>query len=260
MPVDFTALQQKVFMQYSTVESTRKQMNQIVEIYKSQDDYDEYVRRFATFVREGIKEQTFKDADSFYVDPDIGATILNEDLRHDALGFCRNGICIYEGRYVYPVKDTHGDVMGWCGYDLYTDPKYLDSKNYGYVAKKTTLYGMEKLPEYYTSREPVFFVEGIVCCLYLRQEKFNALAFLGSHVSPYVLEIVKRFGSRAVVIPDSDEAGNKLKKQISYYCKQARIHQSKIAKDVDDSKTVNPDIVSDLKVMGLPFAKLKYFT
>ena len=40
-------------------------------------------------------------------------------------------------------------------YDKFEDAKYLDSKNHGYVAKRYSMWGMERIKEYYTSTEPV---------------------------------------------------------------------------------------------------------
>jgi DNA primase len=103
------------------------------------------------------------------------------------------------------------------------------------------MYGMEKIREYYESDTPVFVTEGIVCALWLRQNGFNSLALTGSYLSPYGAEILRRFGRRCVVIPDSDEAGNKLARTARYLLPNARIAQSKLAKDVDDTQRLHPD-------------------
>ena len=61
--------------------------------------------------------------------------------------------------------------------------------------------------EYYDNDKPVYLVEGIVCCLYLRSKGFQAFASLGSHLTPYVITILSRFGNRLIVIPDNDTIG-----------------------------------------------------
>ena len=143
--------------------------------------------------------------------------------------------------------------MGFCGYDKFSEAKYLDSLNYGYRAKSYSLWGMEKLPEYYRSDEPVYFVEGIVCALYLRQEGLQALATLGSIISPYVTEIIRRFGSRAIMVNDSDEAGTKCKRTMIHRIPRLRCVQSRIAKDVDDSRLVDDRFVEELRKFKNPF-------
>lgn len=254
----FQELQMLSISAGNEVVKSRKQMNEIVKIFKEREEYLPELEACAVELRH-MELQTYIDADAFFIQPDVGSYLIPLELRHESLGFCRDGRLIYAGRLVYPVKDVKGDVMGWCGYDKWEDPKYLDSTNNGYKAKVTTFYGMEKLPEAYESTEPVFFVEGIVCCLFLRQCGFQAFATLGSHLSPYVIRIASRFGHRAVFITDSDESGNKYRKQVRRYLPTARCYQSTIAKDVDDSRQVDMGIVDALKEFKNPFYTGRYF-
>lgn len=239
-------------MQDNTVIKARKDLNRIVELFKNRPDYMELVTDFALSYRY-LNVETFLNADSFMVQPDVLISEIPEDLRHVSLGFCKGMDIIFAGRFVYPVKDVRGDVMGWCGYDNESSTKYLDSINYGYVAKRYSLWGMEELPKYYRSTEPVYFVEGIVCALYLRQCGCQALAMLGSNVSPYVFEIMRRFGERAVVIVDADEAGLKCKMNLRRKSRTIRVYQSRVAKDIDDSRQVDPDFINEVKALRDPF-------
>lgn len=242
----------------ATIVKSRKQLNQIVEIFKQQEDYLDLVTVFAEDVR-NLKVETLLKCDSFMVQPDTPTNILPEELRHDSLGFCKGAHFVFEGRYVYPVKDVKGDVMGFCGYDKFSDVKYLDSLNYGYKAKTYSLFGMEEMEKYYNSDEPVYFVEGPVCALYLRQEGLQALATLGSIVSPYVTEIIRRFGMRAIMVNDADEAGTKCKNQMRRRIPYLRCVQSRIAKDVDDSRQVDPEFVNELRKLKDPYYRSALF-
>ena len=242
----------------NTIQDSRKQLNQIVQLFKDRPTYLEEVTVFAECVR-NLEVKTLLDCDSFMVQPDVLMSEIPEELQHDSLGFCRGWDIIYSGRYVYPVKDVRGDVMGFCGYDKFEDPKYLDSTNYGYRAKRYTLWGMEKLPEYYVSKEPVFFVEGIVCALYLRQCGLQALAMLSAYASPYVQEIMKRFGARAFVVIDSDAAGSEFKKKLHYQSPTVKVIQSTVAKDVDDSRLVDSNFACELSKLSNPFYQSNLF-
>lgn len=242
----------------STVVSTRKQLNEIVAIFKQQDDYLENVTIMAEKVR-NLKVKTLLDCDSFMVQEDALMNILPEDLQHDSLGFCKGHGYVFHGRYVYPVKDVKGDVMGFVGYDKFSDVKYLDSLNFGYKAKTYSLWGMEEMPQYYRSTEPVYFVEGVVCALYLRQEGLQALATLGSTFSPYVTEIVRRFGMRAIIVNDADEAGSKCAAIMRRRLPYIRCVQSTVAKDVDDSREVDPTFADELRKLSNPFYRSKLF-
>ena len=242
----------------TTVGTLRKQLNEIVEFFKGRETYLEEVTIMAEQVRK-LEVKTLLDADSFMVQDDFLLPQLPEELQHDSLGFCKGNILVFRGRYVYPVKDVHGDVMGFCGYDKFSEVKYLDSVNFGYKAKSYTLWGMEKLPEYYRNDKPVYFVEGIVCALYLRQAGLQSLAYLGSSLSPYVCEIIKRFGNRAILVTDSDEAGTKTRKSARYRIPTLRVIQSTIAKDVDDSRQENADFYRELEKLKNPFCASAMF-
>ncbi len=241
----------------SEVEEARKKLNDIVSYFKRRPDYLELVTLFADKVR-NLEVSTLLGADSFMVQ-DVLSTDIPQELRHDSYGFCRGSTVIFDGRYVYPVKDVHGDVMGFCGYDMFSDTKYLDSKNYGYVAKRYSVWGMESMQEYYTSTEPVFFVEGIVCALYLRQCGLQSLALLGSMPSRYVVEIIRRFGMRAVVVIDSDDAGLQCRKYLKRVIPNLRVLQSSVAKDIDDSRKVEPSFAEELRKLSNPFYRSPLF-
>lgn len=236
-----------------TIESQRKILNRLVEFFKNRPQYVEEVGMMAQKEMRNLEVQTLLDCDSFMVQDDFLLTELPEEFKHDSLGFCSGLDCRFQGRYVYPVKDIKGDVMGFCGYDMYSEVKYLDSQNYGYKAKTFSMWGMERLPDYYRSEKPVFFVEGIVCALYLRQSGLQSLATLGSTFSPYCTEIVRRFGTRAVIINDSDEAGTKCRNTMRRRCPLARCVQSTIAKDVDDSRKVDDTFATELAKLENPF-------
>jgi hypothetical protein len=255
----FSELQMLANNTDTEIADARRKMNEIVRIFKTLPNHSAYLQYFAK-ERKGLTAQTLEDADAFFVDEEYPSTILPEELRHDSLGFANGYGLVFHGRFVYPVKDSAGDVAGWCGYDKFIVPKYLDSVNYGYRAKDAILYGMEQIKDYYTSNKPIFITEGIVCTLWLRQEGFCSLALLGSYMSPYVMTVLKRFGNRCIVVPDADAAGNKLAKQVKYNLPQARIIQSRVAKDIDDSQKIYPGLRSELLKYSNPFGRSDYFS
>lgn len=255
----FAELQMQSANQLNTITDARKKMNQLLKLFLEQPDRELLCDIFARDIR-NLETKTLLDCDSFMINPDEGFSFVPEELQSETYGMFKGPYCVYEGRYVYPVKDVHGDVMGWCGYDKFSDVKYLDSLNYGYKAKNASVFGMEKMEEYYHSGRQVFFTEGIVCTLYARQCGQQALATLGSNLTPYVAEIINRFGDKARIITDSDEAGNKFKQIAHRLCPRARVLQSKIAKDLDDSKEIVSDIGYELEKFENRFYRSAYFT
>lgn len=254
----FAQLQMLSLSAQDGVAEARTKMDRIAEIFRNRPEQEEWIKAFAA-IRKSFPVEAFHEVGAFAVDVADTPNLLPEELCHDSLGFVRNGHLIYRGRFVYPVHDIHGHVAGWCGYDPVELPKYLDSRNYGYSAKDALFYGAEKLPEYYRSSRPVFVVEGIVCCLWLRSQGFQALAALGSHLTPYMLTILKRLQCRCIVIPDADEAGTKFRRQVSRELPLARCYQSCIAKDIDDSRIACPTLAQEIVKLERPFGRSPIF-
>lgn len=232
-----------------TVADTRKDLNRLVEYFMAREDQVESVE--VAFVKERqLSWDIAREHKIFFVDDELEKIDLPEEFCEESFGFVRGSHLVFSGRLVYPVMDVKGDVMGFCGWDKFEKPKYLDSKTYGYTAKQTTFYGMEKLPEYYRSGKPIYVVEGIVCCLYLRSIGLQAIATLGSSISGYVLEILKRVENRLIFIPDNDVigknneelatslAGEHYVRQVKRLLPRATVIQSIVAKDIDDTRKV----------------------
>ncbi len=244
--LSFKEMQMLVEKEYS-IEDTRKDLNRIAEFFKSQPYHEQYIE--IAFIQERKLPKWIADEQKiFFIDEDILISEIPKEFHAESLGIIKKGRSIYGGRLIYPVMDVKGDIMGFCGWDKFEQPKYLDSRNHGYKAKATTFYGMEKLSQYYKSNKHVYVVEGIVCCLYLRSIGLQAIALLGSNLSPYVIQILRRFGNKLIVIPDNDvigkqinsldnlPAGEHLVKLVKKYLPLAIIIQSIVDKDVDDTR------------------------
>lgn len=255
----FAQLQMLSMSANDSVAEARLKLDRIAEIFQNRPEQKEWIQAFA-WLRKDFPVEALIQAGAFAVNFYDTPSILPEELQHDSLGFVSDSHLVYRGRFVYPVKDTRGHVAGWCGYDAFEDPKYLDSKNYGYNAKDALFYGAEMLPTYYRNNRPVFIVEGIVCCLWLRSQGFQALASLGSYLTPYMVVVLKRFGRRCIVIPDSDEAGNKYRHQVQMALPVARCVQSCVAKDIDDSRQVYPKLADELRKLESPFGRSLIFS
>ena len=261
-------LSQLAEAEYS-IESTRQDLNKLVDWFMARDDQELALTALGN--ERGFSSEELRRAKVFYVDYEMIVDEIPEEFRSEALGMVRREYVIYAGRFVYPVMDVKGNVMGFCGWDKFSDGvKYLDSKNHGYKAKRSCFYGMERMDEYYRSDKPLFVVEGIVCCVYLRSKGFNAIALLGSKLYPYIIEVLKRFGNRCIIVPDNDIIG-KTAEEINENPKpagegfvnsakrnlpEAVVIQSIIDKDIDDSRKhreVEDLFLSELRELPNPF-------
>ena len=230
-----------------TVEDARRDLDKIPEFFKAMPYHDDAMRAFLINTRE-MPESVIEDSGAFFVDEDLTLYDLPDWMHSESLGIVHKGYITMAGRCVFPVKDPMGHVMGFVGWDPTTKPKYLDSYNYGYRAKATTFYGMEKILEYYKSKEPVFLVEGLMCCRWLRSQGFLSLASLGSHLNPYCVSIAKRFGTRLVVVPDNDEAGEHYLTQCYFQLPKAFKIMVKDGNDIDGCRRDHKDeLLEDLR-------------
>lgn len=242
----FAQLQMLSSAKDNTYQDTRNTLNDLVEFMINQEWQDEQIEIFG-FVR-NMKPETFKKAKCFMVTEDHAVAFYPEDFHHDSLGFIKGTRVVYYGRFIYPVFDVKKNVAGFVGYDKFEEPKYLDSVNHGYKAKRTMFYGMEDMEELYNAPY-VIFVEGPVCKLRLNENGFYALAFLGSRLNTYMLTMLRRFGSRAIVLPDSDPAGDALARQVKKHAPKARVHRFRKEKDFDDTYQEHPVIVDELRAL-----------
>lgn len=262
MELSLRELQQLAGIEYS-IESSRETLGKIVKFFQAKEYHNEVMEVMAD-TRE-LPVWLLNEMDVFFVDEEIESVDIPEEFHAESLGFVRRGgRLVYSGRIVYPVKDVKGNVMGFCGWDIEAMPKYLDSKNHGYKAKENTFYGMEKLEEYFKSGKPIYVVEGIVDCLYLRSIGLQAIALLGSSITKFVLQILKWVEDRLVFIPDNDvigktgaeigltePAGEHFVKQVKRMLPKATIIQSIIEKDVDDTRKADEHKYEELFIQEL---------
>lgn len=251
----------ELYVNEYSVEEVREDLANIVRFFQAQDYHEHAMKLFIEQFRE-LPIEVAKTSDAFCVDEDMPISQFPEWMLQEPLGFVKKNWVPMWGRCVFPVKDVYGNVMGFCGWDPFVEPKYLDSKNYGYKAKATTLYGMEMLPEYYVSNKPVFVTEGLMCTLYLRSQGFQAMASLGSYLTPYVVRILSRFGNRLVMVPDFDDTGDKYVSQIKRQLPKAMIVQCTKGKDIEGLRKLEgheyeEQLLKELTSLNNPFVKTK---
>lgn len=251
---DYSMLMEEVSM-----DTTYQELQNIVTWFRSQWYHEHMMKLYLEDYRK-LPLFMADELEAFAVPDESEIPIDNyPDWMHSySLGFIRNNHLVMEGRCVFPVKNSKGQVIGFVGWDPFTTPKYRDSHNAGYKAKATTFFGMEKIGEYYASKEPVFIVEGLMCTAYLRSRGFLSLSSLGSHLTKYQVQILKRFGRRCIVVVDNDDAGYKYAQQVSYCLPEAQVVMVTHGKDIEgcrkaDDFIYEKDLLNDLKYVGNPF-------
>lgn len=117
----------------------------------------------------------------------------------------------YDGRVMFPIIDVRGNIIGFGGRILKDNPntgKYLNSPETMIFKKKENLFGLNLAKNNNSGR--LYLMEGYMDVISLHQAGIhNAVASLGTAFTPEQARLVKRYGGRAVLCYDADEAGKK---------------------------------------------------
>ncbi len=112
----------------------------------------------------------------------------------------------FEGRLIFPIFGSVGKhVRGFSARAISEEqvPKYINSTNSEFYKKGHFLYGFEQA----TSKEPLILVEGNFDCIRMRIKGFNAVAQLGSALTPVQCKLLGQKCRTIVLLYDGDDAG-----------------------------------------------------
>ena len=152
---------------------------------KYSDDLYKYLRQ------EGYSEELIRQAG-----------LINTDERQGVYDKFWN-------RVIFPIMDVNSRVIGFGGRVMGDGkPKYLNSPETEVFDKSRNLYGLNRAR---TSRKPYFLLcEGYMDVISLHQAGFtNAVASLGTALTPGHASLIKRYVKEVYLTYDSDEAGTR---------------------------------------------------
>ena len=119
----------------------------------------------------------------------------------------------FRGRALFPIFEANGRMVGFGGRRMGEDedqPKYINSPDSRIYNKSRVLYGLYQAKESIRKEGYALFVEGYADVVSLHQAGVRtAIATCGTAVAPEHASLIARFTSRAVLIFDSDVAGEK---------------------------------------------------
>jgi DNA primase len=115
----------------------------------------------------------------------------------------------FRARLMFPIADTQGRVIAFGGRALGAEePKYLNSPETPLYQKGHTLYALHLAREPMTAGRRALLVEGYVDCLMAHQHGLReAVAVLGTALTPHQLSLLRRYADEAILFFDADRAG-----------------------------------------------------
>ena len=151
-------------------------------------------------------------------------------VKKDAGGFYDR----FRGRVIFPVLDAQGRAVAFGGRVMQTgEPKYLNSPETAAYTKGRHLYGLHQTRDEIRRKKFIILVEGYLDVIVPYQFGVrNAVASLGTALTPEQAKLMGRFARRVVVNYDGDRAGVSAAK---------RAIETLLAEDFDIKVLVLPD-------------------
>ena len=132
-----------------------------------------------------------------------GLSIQHEERLFDRFG----------SRVMFPIHSLSGQVLGFGGRILKTDPKsakYLNSPESEIYHKSRILYGIYQARKSITEKDRCYLVEGYTDVLSLHETGIeNVVASSGTSLTQEQVRLIKRFTQNITILYDGDAAGIK---------------------------------------------------
>ena len=129
-------------------------------------------------------------------------------VRHEDRLFDR-----FSGRVIFPIHSLSGQILGFGGRILKSDPKaakYINSPESDIYHKSRIVYGIYQARKAITKEDKCYLVEGYTDVLSLHEAGIeNVVASSGTSLTVEQVRLIKRFTHNITIIYDGDEAGIK---------------------------------------------------
>ena len=121
----------------------------------------------------------------------------------------------FRERIMFPIYDLKGDIVAFGGRSIDgSEPKYLNSPETPIFHKSRVLYGLNRAKKSIKETGRALFMEGYLDVIAAHMFGFsNAVAALGTSLTPDHGKLIKRFVEDVVIAFDSDQAGIKAAKR-----------------------------------------------
>jgi len=169
---------------------------QVEESLKEKEEYTEYPQAEVTRLHEAAMAS--QRAHSYYA----GRKIQESSIVKFELGYSEKRDMV-----TIPVHSPDGLLLGFVGRSV----EGKDFKNTPGLPKAKTLFNLNRVK----SSKIVYVVESSFDAIRLDQCGFAAVATLGSNVSNFQIDLLKKFFNDIIVIADNDDAGGGMTKKLT---------------------------------------------
>src|SRR5574344_92154 len=185
----------------------------------------------------------------------------------------RGIVDIYQNRIMFPLWDLNGHIVGYSGriYDTVDGAKYINSKETAIFKKGELLYNYHRSRDIIRTMDTVIVMEGFVDIIgAYKIGVLNTVAMMGTAVTKYQANLIRRMASNIILLFDGDSAGAKATMRsidefvsIGVTPKIVRLEEDldpddyikKYGKDKFMSKLSNPINIMDFKLSYLKQGK-----
>lgn len=138
----------------------------------------------------------------------LSAALLKEAdfIREDEQGRAYD---TFRNRLMFPIRDATGRTIGFGGRTLVDDrAKYLNTRQTALFDKSRVLFGLDLAREAIVSKKRAILVEGYFDCIAAHQGGFpETVATLGTALTEFHVDLLRRYTEDVVILFDSDRAG-----------------------------------------------------
>jgi DNA primase len=117
----------------------------------------------------------------------------------------------FRNRVMFPIYNTHGNVIGFGGRTLESDAKeakYINSPQTELYNKSAVIYGLHAAKKFIQKMDAAVIVEGYMDVITAHQAKFrNVVAASGTALTPDQIRLLKRVTQNVILSFDADTAG-----------------------------------------------------
>ncbi|PKB73729.1 MAG: DNA primase [SAR202 cluster bacterium Io17-Chloro-G7] len=161
---------------------------------------------------------------------------------------------LFRGRLMFPIRNNSGELTGFGGRALKdATPKYLNTPRTPAFDKGRILYGLH-LAKKQANEKGLVVVEGYMDVIAAHQHGYdNAVASMGTALTEYQVDAIRRLTSKIVMALDADAAGQQatLRSLESSW----RVFQTSVAGRSNGTTIFQQQTVLELKVAVLPSGK-----